>query len=105
MNEVSLQSRGDATNNAVSCAWLPTSVVTDYKSCSLILVLRAESEPSSVVCLALSSPPVLNLVSAEVRATLHDLDVPHIVKDATPISSGKERNLHDRPIQQAARSY
>ena len=59
---------------------------------SLVLVLRAEPEASTVVGLALPSPPVLDLVPAEVRTTLHDLDVPHSVKDATPKRAGKERD-------------
>ena len=48
----------------------------------LVLVLRAEPEASTVVGLALPSSPVLDLVPAEVRTALHDLDVPHTVKAA-----------------------
>ena len=56
--------------------------VMDSQSDLLVLVLRAEPEASTVVCLALPSSPVLDLVPAEVRAALHDLDVPHTVKAA-----------------------
>lgn len=88
---------------AVSCPSIPSLVIIWSESCSLILVLCAESEPGTVVCLALSSPSVLDLESAEVRATLHDLDVPHVVEDATPISAGKE-GTSSIALHQAARS-
>jgi len=66
---------------------------------SLILVLSAESEPGTVVGLSLPSPPVLDLEPAEVRATLHHLDVPHTVKFATPERAGKDRSSSIKRIQ------
>lgn len=49
-----------------------------WHSYLLILVLSGEPQASTIVCLSLSSPPVLNLVSAVVRRTLHNLYVPHV---------------------------
>ena len=77
----------------------------DPESSLLVLVLRAEPEASTVVGLALPSSPVLDLVPAEVRTALHDLDVPHTVRLPTPKRAGKERGRPSYAVSSRRKSW
>ena len=67
---------------------------------SLVLVLSGQPQASTVICLTLSPPPVLDLEPAMVCRPLHNFNVPH----GDWVSRGTALSFRDRAQVAAAKS-